>query len=171
MQWEHKVRQVSYWLFYQPSGGSPFPVAEPIRGLDMSDLIHRPAPPLRVVVADDHPRVLESVRRVLGPDFQVVAAVDDGLELVEAVRGLAPDLILLDVEMPQMDGIRAAREVRSLGSAVRIIFLTVHVEEDYVDAARKCGDGYVLKSRMASELLPAIEDALNGKFFVSHRFR
>ena len=137
----------------------------------MSNLIQRPPPLLKVVVADDHQRVLESVRRVLGPHFQVIAAVDSGLAVLDVVRSLNPDLILLDVEMPQMDGIRAAKEIRRFGSTARIIFLTVHVEEDYIAAARRCGNGYVLKSRMVSELLPAIEDALCGRFFVSHRGR
>ena len=126
---------------------------------------------LRVVVADDHQKVLESARRLLGSGFQVVAAVGDGQMAVEAVRTLSPDLILLDIEMPKMDGIRAAQEIRRIGSTARIVFLTVHEEEDYIAAARKFGDGYVLKSHMASELLHAIEDALRGRFFVSHRNR
>ncbi len=135
------------------------------------DSIEHAEPSLRVVVADDHHKVLETARRLLAGDFQVVAAVGDGLMAVEAVRILNPDLILLDIEMPKMDGIRAAQEMRRCGSTARIVFLTVHDEEDYITAARKFGDGYVLKSHMASELLHAIEDALRGRFFVSHRNR
>jgi CheY-like chemotaxis protein len=65
-------------------------------------------PLLKVLVADDHEKVLESARRLLGSDYQVVAAVSDGVMAVEATRNLGPDLILLDIEMPNMDGIRAA---------------------------------------------------------------
>ena len=118
-----------------------------------------------------HEKVLESARRVLGSDYQVVAAVSDGVMAVEAARNLRPDLILLDMEMPRMDGIRAAQEMRRLGSKARILFLTVHDEEDFIAAARRFGDGYVLKSRMGSDLRHAIDEALSGGFFVSHRTR
>jgi DNA-binding NarL/FixJ family response regulator len=125
----------------------------------------------RVVLADDHQRVLESARRLLGPEFQIVAEVNDGLMALESTRELKPDLVLMDIEMPKMDGIRAAEAMRRFGSKARIVFLTVHEEEDYIAAARRLGDGYVLKSRMASDLLQAIEDAFGGRFFLSHRNR
>ena len=128
-------------------------------------------PLLKVLVADDHEKVLESARRLLGSDYQVVAAVGDGVMAVEAARNLGPDLILLDIEMPRMDGIRAAQEIRHSGSKARILFLTVHDEEDYISAARRLGDGYVLKSRMGSDLRHAIDEAFSGRFFVSHRNR
>ena len=124
---------------------------------------------LRVLVADDHEKVLESARRLLDSDYQVVATVGDGLMAVEAARGLSPDLILLDIEMPGMDGIRAAQEMRRFGSKARILFLSVHDEEDYIAAARRFGDGYVLKSRMGSDLRHAIDEAFSGRFFVSLR--
>lgn len=125
----------------------------------------------RVLMADDHERILESERRLLGSDYEVVGAVTDGVMAVEAARNLNPDLILLDIEMPHMDGIRAAQEMRRLGSKARILFLTVHDEEDYIAAARRLGNGYVLKSRMASDLRQAIDEAFSGRFFVSHRNR
>ena len=128
-------------------------------------------PFLRVLVADDHEKVLESARKLLGSVYQVVAAVSDGVKAVEAARNLSPDLILLDIEMPRMDGIRAAQEMRRLGSKARILFLTVHDEEDYLAAARRLGDGYVLKSHMGSDLRHAIDEAFSGRFFVSHRNR
>jgi DNA-binding NarL/FixJ family response regulator len=134
-----------------------------------SNAVKQNNPLLKVVVADDHEKVLESARRLLGSDYQVVAAVSDGVMAVEAARKLGPDLILLDIEMPRMDGIRAAQEIRRSGSKARILFLTVHDEEDYISAARRLGDGYVLKSRMGSDLRHAIDEAFSGRFFVSHR--
>jgi DNA-binding NarL/FixJ family response regulator len=136
-----------------------------------SNAVKQSNPLLKVVVADDHEKVLESARRLLGSDYQVVAAVGDGVMAVEAARNLGPDLILLDIEMPRMDGIRAAQEIRHSGSKARILFLTVHDEEDYISAARRLGDGYVLKSRMGSDLRHAIDEAFSGRFFVSHRNR
>ena len=97
--------------------------------------------------------------------------MSDGATAVDSVRNLSPDLILLDIEMPRMDGIRAAQEMRRLGSKARILFLTVHDEEEFIAAARRFGDGYVLKSRMGSDLRHAIDEALSGGFFVSHRIR
>lgn len=76
---------------------------------------------------------------------------------------------MLDIEMPKIDGIRAAQEIRRLGLKARIIFLTAHEDEDFLAAARTCGDGYVLKSRMGSDLRHAVEEALSGRFFSSRR--
>jgi len=124
-----------------------------------------------VLLADDHLKVLESAKKLLGPDYCVVAAVSNGLTALEAACELNPDLIVLDIEMPEMDGIRAAREMRRLGLKARIFFLTVHEDEDYIAAARAFGDGYVLKSRMATDLRHAIKEAISGRFFVSRRIQ
>ena len=124
---------------------------------------------LSVLLADDHLRVLESATRLLSPDYRVVAAVGNGLMALEAAKKLSPDLVVLDIEMPEMDGIRAAQEIRRLGLKARIFFLTVHDDQDYVAAARTFGDGYVLKSRMATDLRHAIKEAFSGRFFISRR--
>ena len=123
----------------------------------------------RVVVADDHPGALHAVMGLLGVEnFQVVAAVPDGALALDAVERFHPDLVILDVCMPHMDGIRAARELNSKGFAGPIIFLTVQEDDDYLSAAFAAGArGYVLKSRMGTDLLRAIGDALSGKTFVS----
>lgn len=125
---------------------------------------------MRVLLADDHIRILESVQKLLGPGYHVVAAVNNGFSALVVAKALSPDLIVLDIEMPEMDGIRVAQELRRQGLAARILFLTVHDDEDYLAAARICGNGYVLKSRMGSELHHAINEALSGRFFVSRRF-
>jgi DNA-binding NarL/FixJ family response regulator len=124
---------------------------------------------LRVLLADDHLKILENAKRLLEPDYRVVGAVSNGLLALEAARELSPDLIVLDIEMPEMDGIRAAQEMRRLGLKARIFFLTVYEDEDYIAAARTLCDGYVLKSRMSKDLPHAIREALSGRFFVSRR--
>jgi DNA-binding NarL/FixJ family response regulator len=126
---------------------------------------------LKVLLADDHLEILERTKALLGSGYQVVAAVEDGLKALVAAKKFDPDLILLDVEMPQMDGFRAAKEIRGLGLRAKILFLTAYEDHDYLVAARLYGDGFVLKSRMASDLLHAIAEAFSGHFFVSRRSR
>jgi DNA-binding NarL/FixJ family response regulator len=122
----------------------------------------------RVVLADDHPDVLRRVFAMLDPAFDVVATVSDGCSAVEAVHRLNPDVLLLDIAMPEMDGIHAALELKQVGCATKIIFLSMHQEEDYVAAALQTGaNGYVFKSRMRSDLLLAIERACAGSTFIS----
>jgi DNA-binding NarL/FixJ family response regulator len=122
----------------------------------------------RIVLADDHPDILRRVSGMLTPQFEVVAMVGDGRSAVEAVHRLKPDILLLDVAMPEMDGMHAALEVRDIGSSTKIIFLSMHQEEDYVAAALQAGaHGYVFKSRMRADLLMAIERVFAGSVFIS----
>ena len=124
---------------------------------------------LKVLLVDDHLRVLASAEELLRADFCIVAAVTNGRLALEAANKLHPDLIVMDIAMPVMDGIDTAKELRRLGSNAKILFLTVHEDEGYIAAARACGDGYVLKSRMRSDLRHAIDEAFAGRFFVSRR--
>ena len=124
---------------------------------------------LKVLLADDHLEILERTKALLGSGYQVVAAMEDGLKALDAAKKLNPDLIVLDIEMPQMDGIRVAKQMRQLGLRAKILFLTAYDDQDYLAAARLYGDGFVLKSHMASDLLNAIEAAFSGHFFASHR--
>jgi len=127
-------------------------------------------PQLSVLLADDHVRILASAKELLCTRYRVVAAVTDGRSALEAAEKLHPDLVILDITMPELDGISTARELRRSGSNAKILFLTVHEDQANIDAARSCGNGYVLKSRMYSDLRQAIEEALTGRFFVSpHR--
>ena len=123
--------------------------------------------PLRVILADDHIRVLDGIRKLLGPDCEVVRSVSNGRMALEAAMELGPDLMVLDIEMPEMDGIRAAQEMRRRGLKILILFLTVHGDEDYLAVARTLGNGYILKSRMATDLRHAIDEAMAGHFFAS----
>jgi DNA-binding NarL/FixJ family response regulator len=122
----------------------------------------------RILVADDHAGILERVSNLLDAHFEVVATVQDGLAAVDLTARLKPDLVLLDIIMPEMDGIRAAQEMRRQGSDAKVVFLTVQQDEEYVAAAFESGaTAYVFKSRMHSDLVWAIDRALAGKVFVS----
>jgi DNA-binding NarL/FixJ family response regulator len=125
-----------------------------------------------VLLADDHEEFLAVVRRLLEPEFEVVKTVRDGLAAVEATARLKPDVLVLDLSMPLMDGIAAARSLRASGSRARIVFLTVHGDSDYARVALATGAfGYVVKYRLASDLLPALREALAGRTFVSPSLR
>jgi len=120
-----------------------------------------------VVVADDHPRVLQSVSSLLAEDFDVVAAVPDGRQAIDAATRLDPDVVLLDITMPVLDGLRAAQVLRRNGSRAKVVFLTLHAADEFVEAALTTGaKGYVLKTRMEADLAAAIQHTLAGRTFV-----
>jgi len=122
----------------------------------------------RILLADDHPGVLEHAQRILAPEYEVVGQVNDGRAAVDAAFELRPDLVVLDIMMPELDGFDAARELRRRGSSAKVVFLTVQQNQEYVSAALDSGGvAYVLKSRMYSDLIPAVREALTGNIFVS----
>ncbi len=125
----------------------------------------------KIVLADDHAGVIENVSRLLSPGYDVVAAVSDGRKAVEAVMRYDPDVAILDISMPELDGFEVANEVRRLQHCkTRLLFLTVYGDEDYVVAALESGaTGYVLKSSIRSDLIHAIEEVLKGNLFISAR--
>ena len=120
-----------------------------------------------VVLADDHRVMLTEVRTLLEPRFNVLAAVENGLLAVEAVAKFKPELAVLDIAMPHMSGIAAAHEIRKLGLPTKSVFLTIQGDPEYIQAAQDLGAGYVLKSRIHSDLVLAIDEALAGRAFVS----
>jgi DNA-binding NarL/FixJ family response regulator len=106
--------------------------------------------------------------RLLEPGFEVVGAVADGNALVHAFGQLHPDVCVIDISMPYLNGIEAAIKLRECESDARIVFLTVNEDSDFVRAAlRKGAPGYVVKSRMANDLCAAINGAIGGHLFVS----
>ena len=112
----------------------------------------------RILVADDHEGMRERVHNLLGSHFEVVAVVSDG----------QADLVLLDILMPNMDGIRAAQELKRQRHGVKVVFLSVQQDQEFVAAAFESGaTAYVFKSRMHSDLVWAIDRALAGEVFVS----
>ena len=122
----------------------------------------------RVLLADDHEEFLAVEARLLEPEFEIVTTARDGRSVLEEAARLAPDILLLDISMPVLDGIQAARLLKASGCQAKIIFMTVHGDQDYVQAGLAAGAlGYVVKSRLATDLLPALRAVLAGRSFVS----
>jgi DNA-binding NarL/FixJ family response regulator len=122
----------------------------------------------RLLLADDHTLLLEGIRLMLEPEFDLVGTVEDGQALLAAAKTLKPDVILLDISMPVLNGIDAARRLRKLLPSAKLIFLTMHADQDYVAEAFRAGAmGYLLKRAAASELLAAIRAVLKGNHYVS----
>jgi DNA-binding NarL/FixJ family response regulator len=129
-------------------------------------------PKIKILLADDQQEMLETVARLLEDGFDVIAAVADGERVIEAVVRLAPDLLVLDVSMPILNGIEAASCLKDSGSKAKVIFLTVHEDPDIVEAAFSVGArGYVLKQRLATDLVPAVRKVLHDRFFISPSVR
>ena len=126
-----------------------------------------PAPKPKLILADDHAAMLRELTRLLQRDYEVVAAAADGDSAVEFAKEFKPDLMLLDIHMPRMGGIEAAQELRRLGYAGKVVFLTIERDPEYVSLATATGASYVLKSRMHRDLLTAIRETLAGNTFVS----
>jgi DNA-binding NarL/FixJ family response regulator len=112
--------------------------------------------------------MIERVKALLEADFEIVGSVDNGRDLVSAAGLLQPDIILLDISMPVLTGIEAARQVRQKGIKSRFVFLTVHERVEFLHACLAEGAlGYVVKSRIASDLVTAVREALSGRRFIS----
>ncbi len=123
---------------------------------------------IKVLVADDHRIVAEGLRSLLEPTYEMVAIVENGHELIAAAKELKPDVIVVDISMPLLNGIDAAIQIRSAGIRAKIIFLTMHSEVNYARRALATGaSAYVLKHSASSELLLAIHEALAGRSFVT----
>jgi DNA-binding NarL/FixJ family response regulator len=123
---------------------------------------------IRVLLADDNEEILDRVTTLLAADCDVVGAVRDGRQALEAVQDLKPDVLVLDISMPVMNGIETAHLLKEAGAKVRIIFLTVHDDPNFAKEALETGAlGYVLKPRIASDLMAAINEVHAGRTFVS----
>ena len=125
-------------------------------------------PKVRVLLADDHEAVLARIRSILGEDFDVVGAVSNGSDAVEQVQRLDPDVLVIDISMPVLDGLQAVSKLRYTNRRTKVVFLTVHEDQDFVAAAFSVGAfGYVTKSHLTTDLVPAIREALEGHTYVS----
>ena len=122
----------------------------------------------RILLADDHDEMRDQTRRLLEHEFEVLNTVENGVALLETAARLQPDICVLDISMPLLNGIETANRLKQNGSTAKIVFLTIHEDLDFVRAALNAGAlGYVLKRRMASDLRTAIKEALAGRTFIS----
>jgi DNA-binding NarL/FixJ family response regulator len=125
-------------------------------------------PRVRVLLADDHKIILNGLRSLLEPEFELVGKVEDGRALVSAAEKLRPDVIVVDISMPLLNGIEAVRQIKKLDPQVKVIFLTMHPDVTYAIRAFEAGaSGYVLKHSASSELLTAIHEAIKGRTYVT----
>jgi DNA-binding NarL/FixJ family response regulator len=122
----------------------------------------------RILLADDHKLMAEALQHLLQADFDVVATVSDGRALIKAAAELKPELVVVDIGMPLLNGLDAADQLKALHPEIKVIFLTQNREPRYaVEAFRRNASGYLLKDSAASELTTAIREALQGRSYVS----
>ncbi len=125
--------------------------------------------PITLLLADDHPVVRRGLRAMLEaePDMTVVGEAGDGAEAVRLAAELRPDIVVMDISMPQMDGLEATRRIRAEGLPTQVLILTVHAQERYLFPVLKAGGaGYVLKSTVDTELVDAIRTVAAGGAFL-----
>jgi two-component system, NarL family, response regulator NreC len=126
--------------------------------------------PFSVVLADDHAMFRQGVKRILAelPGVRVVGEAQDGLELLDLLKNIKPDLVILDISMPHLRGVEAIREIMTLHPGAKILMLTMHKEQEYLYFALKAGvDGFLLKEDADSELILALEAIRRGKVYIS----
>ena len=122
----------------------------------------------RVLVADDHRAMLDSLVRLLSAEFEIVATASDGLTAVTTARRLEPDLLVLDIAMPGLNGIASAVRLKESGSTAKVVFVTNLHDREFVQGSLALGEvGFVVKDRLVADLLPAIRTVLAGHSFVS----
>ena len=123
---------------------------------------------VRVLLADDHEMILARVRELLGKDFDVVGAVNNGRDALVEVQRLDPDVLVIDISMPVLDGLQAVSQLMCTNCRTKVVFLTVQKGQEFVVAAFSAGaSGYVAKSDVATDLVPAIREVLHGRSYVS----
>ena len=122
----------------------------------------------RLLIADDHMLVLEGLKRILEADFDLVGMAENGRELLRLSEELKPDVILVDISMPMLNGIDATRQLLKHSPHAKVIFVTMHADSDYVAEAFRAGaSGYLLKRSAASELVSAIQEVMKGRYYVT----
>ncbi len=123
---------------------------------------------IRVVLADDHQQMLAIVRQTLGEQFEVVGAVEDGKQAVNAVLTLNPDALVIDISMTILNGLQAAKQLQRADCRAKVIFLSIYEGGDFLDAAFSAGaSAYVNKARLSTDLVPAIHEVMLGRIFIS----
>ena len=129
-------------------------------------------PRYRLILADDHALILEGLRSLLAAEFDIVAVALDGRELVQQVELLQPDAVLLDIAMPLLNGIEAARQIKKLVPKTKLLFVTQNPDREYVQVALRLGaSGYVLKQSAVRDVVNALHEIFDGGFYVSPLLR
>lgn len=122
----------------------------------------------RVLLANDHTLVLEGLAKLIEADFDLVGQVGDGRTLLEAAHRMAPDVVVMDIAMPHLNGLDAARQLMKVLPCIKVIFLTMHADPEYArEAVRLGASGFLLKRSAATELTQAIHAALRGEFYLT----
>lgn len=125
-------------------------------------------PTARLLIADDHKLLAEACKSILEPEFEVVGVVTDGRALLKAAATLKPDVILLDISMPHLNGLDAGEQIRHKMPAMKLVFLTMNLAADVAaEAFRRGASGYVLKQSAAEEMLMAIRKVVQGDSYLS----
>jgi DNA-binding NarL/FixJ family response regulator len=123
---------------------------------------------LRIVVADDNAAFLQAFTRLLGPEFDVVATAADGKAALECIRRCRPEVVVLDLEMPGLNGIQITRELRDHPPSPAVVICSIENDLEIIEAARGAGAlGYVVKARIGEDLIQAVHSAARGESFVS----
>jgi DNA-binding NarL/FixJ family response regulator len=132
----------------------------------------RMGPVIRIVVADDNEDMLELLKDILQPEFEVIATVRDGRDLLQAVQNLKPDIVITDISMPEMSGIEATRKLVEENPKAKVIILTVHTDRKIVDEGISAGaNGYVFKLAAWRELTQAINEIMLGNVYISSHMK
>lgn len=124
--------------------------------------------PQRVILADDHNMVLDALKNLIEPEFQVVGMFSDGLSLIEGAASLKPNVIVLDIGMPNMNGLNAGQRLKQLLPSVRLIYLTMNQDPDMAAEAFRLGaSAYLLKNSAGAELVQALRQVVRGGSYVT----
>jgi two-component system response regulator NreC len=129
---------------------------------------------IRVLIADDHAIVREGLKQLINSqqDIEIVGEAEDGMEALEKIRALRPDVVLLDIAMPRLNGLEAISLIKEAVSSVQIVVLSMHTKENYVHQALATGAlGYVLKASPGAEVVKAIRAAHQGEYFLSSKIK